>query len=69
MSGTYVVIVDLRQNNGRHCGIVGDPDGQWLERFRSVEEVRELKARHPLGLFPWILVSVEHPDVGSFVLV
>ena len=57
----WVVIVDMRGNNGRACGIVADENGQWLEAFPTWTDAAVLKMRHPLGVFPWQVVHLDPP--------
>jgi hypothetical protein len=62
-----VVIVDMQSNNGRALGIVDETD-QWLELFPSMLDVLALKERHPLGVFPWVVLDLDRPQANSVLL-
>jgi hypothetical protein len=62
-----VVVVDTQSNNGRALGIVDETD-QWLERFASMLDVLALKERHPLGVFPWVVLDLDKPQANSVLL-
>ena len=55
---SYIIIVDMDQpGNHRFVGIQSE-DEVSLAEF-SFDDAEELKTKHPLGVFDWILVGVK----------
>ena len=56
---SYVIIVDMRGNNGQVCGITEDDEGQWLAQFETPEDAEKAMEGHLLAAFPHIIVDIE----------
>jgi hypothetical protein len=54
----YIVVVDMRENNGKVTVIVEDDDPGSAKLFQTFEEAAELMDDHPLGKFPWEIVRI-----------
>lgn len=55
----YIVIVDMKENNGHACAMHIDEDKQWLETFIDIAGIQHLKRQHPLGVFPWRVINLD----------
>ena len=55
---SYLAIVDMDQPSNRM--FVGIDAGNEFElaEFKTVQEVKELKVGHPLGVFEWLVIGV-----------
>ena len=58
----YVVLVDLRENNG-HAVPIEDDNGN-IKQFASREEIFELEKSHPLmKAFTWMAINMDTQEV------
>jgi len=53
---TYIIIVDMRENNGQILGIKDDDFN--LVQYDTEEEAEELMAKHPLKVFPYEVLDM-----------
>ena len=54
---SYIIIVDMDQPGIRRFVGIRDEDEFSLAEF-SKKEAKALKAKHPLGVFNWLLIGV-----------
>ena len=59
------MIVDMDQPGVRKFVPFYDENGGEMEvtQFESLDEIRELKQRHNLGVFSWVVVDMEFIDL------
>ncbi len=55
---SYLVIVDMDQPGNRmFVGLDAGNDFE-LAEFKTIQEVKELKSKHHLGVFEWLAIGV-----------
>ena len=58
--GPWIAVFYLLGNNDQAgCITTEESEGQWAERFGSVDEIKRLKSGHIMHAFPWFAINVE----------
>jgi hypothetical protein len=64
------VVIDSVSVHGRSLPLIDlQKEGMdWMADFASMQDVLALKDRHPLGVFPWVVLDLDRPQANSVLL-
>jgi hypothetical protein len=54
---TSIVMIDMRENNGRIIPLLEEDDS--ISTFNNVGDILTIKRRHILNVFPWHVIDLD----------